>query len=129
MQEVTNQTLMEVLKEELQANRELFKENTRLAVENAKLEDALTDWNKRHRRLEWSLSQADEAYKTLLEENEKLRANMDAMSCTMLANDETYKNMMCTNAFLSGKLKAYEKTGPLDQTTEGVQNEQSDRNA
>lgn len=111
MQEVTNQTLMEVLKEELQANRELFQENTRLAVANAELDASLNDWISRHRQLEWSLSQADEAYKALLEENETLRENLDAMSCTMRANDETYKNMMCTNAFLSGKLKAYESKG------------------
>lgn len=119
----------ELFSAEVKISKELNKKNIEITVDNIRLQSEADDLREDNRGLKIALAQADDAYTRLAEENETLRANLDAMSNTMMSNDEVLKQMYGTNAFLSGKLTAYEKADPLNQTTEGVQNEQSDRNA
>jgi predicted nuclease with TOPRIM domain len=119
----------ELFSAEVKISKELNKKNIELTLDNIKLQTEADDLREENRGLKIALAQADDAYIRLAEKNETLSANLEAMSTTMMSNDEALKQMYGTNAFLSGKLTAYEKTAPLDQTTEGVQNEQPDRNA
>lgn len=118
----------ELFSAEVKTSRELNKKNIELTLDNIKLQTEADDLREENRGLKIALAQADDAYIRLAEKNETLSANLEAMSTTMMSNDEVLKQMYGTNAFLSGKLTAYEKTDPLGQTTEGVQNEQPDRN-
>lgn len=119
----------ELFSAEVKISKELNKKNIELTLGNIQLQTEADDLREENRGLKIALAQADDAYTRLAEKNETLSANLEAMSTTMMSNDKVLKQMYGTNAFLSGKLTAYEKTGPLDQTTEGVQNEQPDRNA
>lgn len=112
MNEITGvQNIKAAFAAEVQTSKDLYKENTDLTFENLRLKRELEDLRDQNRDCKLALQFAEEAQEEATAQINMLNANIDALVATAQGNDEMLKKMYGTNAYLSGKLEAYEKKG------------------